>query len=82
MHEHKGSTVAVKKGLPHFFEHCGWALAKAKEVLTSSNKDKKVVAKREKDKASVTVEGVPAFLQKSTDAEGTFLEPFSHLSLK
>ena len=68
--------------MSHFFKHRGWALSKAKEVFKDSHKDQEVVAKRDKNLATVTVGGVLAFQQANKDAEGNFVEPYNHLSLR
>ena len=78
----KGSHVTLKKGLPHFYRHRGWALGTAKKMLTEGYKSSTVEEAKEDKSRVVKVNGAVAFRQEDKDAEGAFVSAFAHLSLK
>ena len=79
----KGKNITLKPGLPHWYRYRDYKLGEAKKVLTSHNGNSAtglVYEKVEKTRV-LKLNGQVAFQQLVSDAEGSFTEAFSHLTL-
>ncbi len=75
-----GKTLKIKKAVTKFNRSRNWALLKAKELIESAPGGTGATAQLGKDR-NVKVGNVIAFEQKPHESRGTFLGPFSSLTL-